>query len=182
MLGVIKKLFQRKGAKSSDTSTISRSLDQQNGGNIQEFQGSGTSTPEPIAEGESLRISMKTLVAGLPKEVQGKNSSASSDLYVTVPKALLISQLSQGAFRIPFALVRKAAPAGVFPNTHEFDTKLVDLPLKETLKSLGPAAFARRPAAKTLDAPEEIADIFGNKGQNIRIIPKSEVKAATTGT
>src|SRR5690349_14034814 len=125
MLGAIKKLFHRKGAKSPDTSTISRSLDQQRGGNIQEFEGSAGSAPEPISEGESLRISMKTLVAGLPKEVTGKNFTPSSDLYVTVPKALLVTQLSQGAFRIPFALVRKAAPAGVFPNTHEHDTKLV---------------------------------------------------------
>lgn len=182
MLGVIKKLFHRKGAQGSDTSTISRSLDQQRGGNVGEYQGSTGSTPEPIAEGESLRISMKTLAAGLPKEVQGKNSAASSDLYVTVPKALLLAQLSQGAFRIPFALVRKAAPAGVFPNTHEYDTKLVDLPLRETLKSLGPAAFSRRTGQKAMNVSEEIADIFGAKGQNIRILSKEEAKAATTGT
>jgi predicted regulator of Ras-like GTPase activity (Roadblock/LC7/MglB family) len=184
MLGVIKKLFSRKTAESADASAISLSLEHQGRGNIEEFKAAGGSDSsakiEPMTEGNSLRVSLKSLVPSFPKELQGKNLSISSDLYVTLPKVLLLQQLSQGAVRIPFLLVRKAAPAGLFPNTGDLDAKLIDLPLKEVIKGLGAAAFARRPDQKALDAPAEIADVFGGKGQPaaaMRIIPKQEAQA-----
>ena len=187
MLGVIKKLFSRKGAESPDASAISQSLGQQTRGNIQEFSaptaGEAASIPQPMAEGDSLKISLKALIPGLPKEVQGKNLSFGSDNYVTVPKVLLLQQLAQGAVRVPFLLVRKAAPSGVFPNTTELDAKLVELPLKEIIKTLGPAAFARRSAQKTLDAPAEITDLFGTTGQtaSLRILAKQEAQTPVAG-
>src|SRR5439155_16310802 len=187
MFGVIKKLFSRKSSDSAESSAISLAAARQSPSST---DASGQQSPDAnhydaagndvMAEGESLQISLRSLVHGMPKELQTKHaSSIPSDAFIKLYRGALVAQLAQGAVRVPFGLIRKLSPAGIFPTATDHDNKLVEIPLKELIRTLGPAAFSRRGDQKVTDTPTGIEDLFGAKGQGLRILKKEELKPSS---
>lgn len=181
MFGAIKKLFKRAGSGSKDSSADAQSVAEQSPSN---YDSSAEEAPTYSAGaagegGDSLRVSLKALVALLPKELHGKNPpSAGEALFLS--RHEVMEQLAQGAVKIPFGTVRKSAPSGVVASGGASqDNRLVDVPLKEILTQLRPDAFQRRPDQRRIEVPSEIQDIFGAKGEHkaqMRILQKDELK------
>lgn len=183
MFGAIKKMFKRAGSGSQDNSASAQSVVEQTASD-----NDNSAAEAPIysaggdgAGGETLRVSLKALVAQLPKELQGKNPPGGGDaLYLSRHEVL--EQLAQGAVKIPFAVVRRSAPAGVVASGGPSqDNRMVDVPLKEILVQLRPDAFPRRQDQRVIEVPDEIADIFGARGEHkaqMRILQKDEIKPA----
>lgn len=176
MFGAIKKLFKRGGSGSQDSPADAQPVAEQHA--VASDGSSGDAASYAAAEGDTLRVSMKALVAQLPKELQGKNPPSSSEA-LFLPKHDVLAQLAQGAVKVSFGLVRKTAGAGVVASGGASqDNRMVDVPLKEILAQLRPDAFPRRPDQRVIAVPTEIQDIFGAKGEHraqMRILQKDEI-------
>lgn len=127
----------------------------------------------------SISVPFNAILPLLPKELLGKTSAGASAKY-QLPKTVALEQLSRGAVRVSFGDLRRAAPAGLFTGGSTQDSRMVDLPLREILNQLNPAAFARRPPSNRLTVPDDVTDIFGSRGERLtelRVLDKSELKS-----
>ena len=178
MFGAIKKMFKRGGSSSQDTSASAQAVEEHNPStNDTSADDSARYSP---ADGDTLRVSMKALVAQLPKELQGKNPPRSDEALI-LPKDQVLEQLAQGAVKVPFGQVRRIASTGVLAGGSSHDNRMVDVPLKEILAQLRGDAFPRRPDQRVITVPDEIHDIFGSKGEaraQMRVMAKDELKPA----
>src|SRR5688572_24920371 len=91
MFGAIKKMFKRGGSGSQDSSANAQSVTEQDPSNSDSSAAESASYSGDEA-GETLRVSLKALVAQLPKELQGKNPPASSEALI-LPKHQVLEQL-----------------------------------------------------------------------------------------
>ena len=180
MFGAIKKIFKRGGSAAQESSADAQAVAEQN---VHADESSGAespaySAPADAGSGESLRISLKALVAQLPKELQGKNPPGGSEALI-LPKHQVLEQLAHGAVKVPFGQVRRLASVGVLSGGSSHDSRLVDVPLKEILAQLRPDEFSRRQDQRVIQVPDEIHDLFGAKGEHraqMRIMQKDELK------
>ena len=79
-----------------------------------------------------------------------------------LPVEVALAQLPTGRVQVTFGEIRRAAPAGVFPDTAAFDNTPVALPLPRILASVNPALLGRRSQQKqTAIADEEWAGFGG---------------------
>ncbi|MBA4149960.1 MAG: roadblock/LC7 domain-containing protein [Verrucomicrobia bacterium] len=92
-------------------------------------------------------------------------SQGAGDL--ALPLKRILSQLPQGTVKLSFGEIRQAAPAGTFLEVTSQDQALVELPLPDILSRLSAAHLTRRPAQKTLEAPPEVGNIFGPRGEQL---------------
>lgn len=179
MFGAIKKIFKRSGSGSQEASASTQAVAEQTPPNQETFAAEEPVYAAEPGPGDTLRVSLKALVAQLPKELQGKNPPSGGDA-ILLSRQDVVEQLAQGAVKIPFGMVRKCAPAGVVASGGASqDNRLVDVPLKEILAQLRPESFQRRTDQRVIEVPAEIVDIFGSKGEHksqMRILQKDELK------
>ena len=181
MFGAIKKMFKRGGSSSQDSSAPAQAVAEQNPStNESSADDSASYSAAEGGSGDTLRVSMKALVAQLPKELQGKNPPRSDEALI-LPKDQVLEQLAQGAVKVPFGQVRRIASTGVLAGGSSHDNRMVDVPLKEILAQLRGDAFPRRQDQRVIHVPDEIHDIFGAKGEaraQMRVMQKDELKPA----
>jgi predicted regulator of Ras-like GTPase activity (Roadblock/LC7/MglB family) len=181
MFGAIKKIFKRGGSGSQASSDPAQAAVEQQ--NASGYESSGGESPRYSAgadggTGETLRISLKALVAHLPKELQGKNPPGPSEV-LELSKHQVLEQLIQGAVKVPFGQVRRIASVGVLAGGSSHDNRMVDVPLKEILVQLRGGEITRRQDQRVISVPDEIQDLFGGKGESraqMRVMQKDEVK------
>lgn len=182
MFGAIKKIFKRGGSGSQESSAETQAVAEQESvaNEAPAAEAAVYSATEAGAVGDSLRISLKSLVPHLPKELQGKNPPRSDEALV-LPKHQVLEQLAQGAVKVPFGQVRRIASVGVLAGGSSHDNRMVDVPLKEILSQLRGETLPRRADQRVINIPDEIQDIFGAKGEaraQMRVMAKDEVKPA----
>src|SRR5262245_47830200 len=130
MFGVIKKIFRKSSAGEPPfpaQSPVAVSEDQKN---PFAFQGepnpaiseSPIDSPDPS---DCLSISYSAILRHLPKELYGKNPPGAGQIF-SVAKDRVVEQLTQGAVKVPFGELRRAAPLGTFVANNTHDSKLVD--------------------------------------------------------
>ncbi|HTD87953.1 MAG TPA: roadblock/LC7 domain-containing protein [Candidatus Binatia bacterium] len=182
MFGAIKKIFKRGGSGSQESSARTQAVAEQESysNEAPAAEAADYSAAQGDASGESLRVSLKALVPHLPKELQGKNPPRSDEALV-LPKHQVLEQLAQGAVKVPFGQLRRIASVGVLAGGSSHDNRMVDVPLKEIIAQLRGEAFPRRTDQRVIQIPDEIQDIFGNKGEaraHMRVMQKEELKPA----
>jgi len=171
MFGVIRKIFRK--SPPSEVHPTSRFLSPvgEDGKNPFAFQGEPDPAicDEPPADpsdpADCLAISYNGILRQLPKELYGKNTPGAGQIF-SVAKSRIIEQLTQGAIKVPFGEIRRAAPLGTFVSNGAHDGKLIDLPLREILGQLQPDAFVRRPQ-QCVEIPPDVEDLFGSKGERL---------------
>jgi predicted regulator of Ras-like GTPase activity (Roadblock/LC7/MglB family) len=182
MFGAIKKIFKRGGSGTQESPENAQAVVEQNAA-VQQDSGAEAAAYYAAGgegAGESLRVTLKALVAHLPKELQGKNTPSSSEV-LELPKHQVLEQLAQGAVKVPFGQVRRIASVGVLAGGSSHDNRMVDVPLKEILAQLRGGEISRRQDQRVISVPDEIQDLFGGKGESraqMRILQKDELKPA----
>ena len=85
-----------------------------------------------------------------------------------IPLALVLPQLSRGAVKIPLSVIRAGAPEQAFKGSALASDVDIVLPLGEVVSRLDPSKLARRRPVKRWDAPAELGNLFGPKGETIK--------------
>jgi len=137
----------------------------------------GTASSE---SSDSVTLPFGLILRHVPKELQGKAGASSASGSFTLSKSQILEQLGQGSVKVPFGSLRQVAPVGVFIGNSNHDTQLVDLPLAEIMRQIEPGAFVKRLSRKKLEVPDEIANLFGQKGEplaEVRVMEKREASA-----
>ncbi len=134
----------------------------------------------------SIALPYASIISCVPKELWGKLAPAgagAAEFALTREQAL--AQLPQGAVKVSFSELRRAAPSGLFANNATQDSRLIDLPLGDILAQLHPDSFARRPNQTCVEVSDELPDLFGNKGERLaplRVMDKQEAAASAAAT
>jgi len=101
--------------------------------------------PAAAAGGDYLSLSYAAILRQMPRELYGKLAPEGlTGSFFMVPRQQVVDQLSQGAVKVQFGELRRAAPIGVFTNNSSHDTTMVDLPLAEILPQVPTSAYRRR--------------------------------------
>ena len=85
-----------------------------------------------------------------------------------IPLALVLPQLSRGSVKIPLSVIRAGAPEEAFKGSALANDVDIVLPLGEVVSRLDPSKLARRRPVKRWDAPAELGNLFGPKGETIK--------------
>ncbi len=127
-----------------------------------------TPPAEPVTEVE---LPLPPVLENLPPQLRSRLTVNGVDLSrasISISTGKILPQLAQGAVKITFGELRRAAPS-LFNVQEEYDSLPVVLPLGEVLVRLSPNLLARNPAQKSVVVPEEISGPFGGKGQGVVI-------------
>ncbi len=89
------------------------------------------------------------------------------------------AQLPKGVIKVPFGEARRSLAPAEASVSNSFDDCPIELPLAEILGQLDPKILTRRTPKRTLEAPPEVTDLFGPKGQRLSPVPAP--RAATPG-
>lgn len=134
--------------------------------------------PRPESNGNGLHIPLQAVLNGLPLELKTRiKQSDVGDASLSIPLEKVLSQLSQGAVRVAFGDLRRAAPQ-IFSSQNDRDRIQVALPLEEILPQLNPSLLLRRQDQKRVEVPDEISSPFGSLGQGL-VFSVSPAKPAT---
>lgn len=145
--------------------------------------GAGTAAAEAAdaAGGDSVRILLKPVLLKLPDPLKARVRQPPAGPYqISIPLDRVLEQLPQGSVKISFGELRQASPAGVFAEMSDQDQAAIDLPLQDILAQLRPDQLPRR-SQKRVEVPDDVAGIFGSKGQpltNVRMGSPSARPAA----
>ena len=158
MFGVIRKIFRK--SPPSEVHPTSRFLSPvgEDGKNPFAFQGEPDPAicDEPPADpsdpADCLAISYNGILRQLPKELYGKNTPGAGQIF-SVAKSRIIEQLTQGAIKVPFGEIRRAAPLGTFVSNGAHDGKLIDLPLSHRTPAPNTSAAASTMLPTTTSLP-----------------------------
>lgn len=115
--------------------------------------------------GDELQISLQAILEKLPAGLA--NKVANPNETILIPKKLVTQQLPSGAVKISFGDLRLLAPAGALLAAGDDDQKLVEIPLGEILPKLSPADFGRRTDQKVIEIPDDVAGLFGPRGEPV---------------
>lgn len=114
-----------------------------------------------------ISIPLASIVVGLPLELQGRVRTMDfGQIVVTVPLDVVLGQLGQGTVKVPFGMIRRAAPAA-FASGPESDQIMIALPLGEILPRVNPALLTRRPTQRQVDVADEVVSPFDGPGQGL---------------
>lgn len=117
--------------------------------------------PPPVVGGESITLPLNKLISRLPDEFRGTlNGTPGVETSVALPLAIIMEQLPKGAVQLPFGVIRRGAPSGVFVDFAGYDHVLVGLPLDEIMFRLNPALLPRRHDQKRVVVPENVCSPF----------------------
>ena len=125
--------------------------------------------PNPPAESQDnvtgVRLPVQAILSGLPLELQARvRQQEASNQTISVPLEAILPQLARGIVKIPFSVLRQAAPQVFSPET-DGDGVQVTLPLREILSRLDPTLVLRRRVQRQLEVPEQISSPFDPQGQ-----------------
>src|SRR5438094_732808 len=173
MFGPLRKLFTRSAAKRVDSTAPPPEPEEEL---------TRSATPEPAvaaAPGDLAILPFGSVLKHVPQDWHGRiGPTAVAGLSFSVSKKQILEQLPRGAVKIAFGELRQVAPAGVFVNTAAHDHELIDLPFGEILGQLQAEVFVRRANQRRFEVPDDIADLFGHKGEplaQIRVMAKHEI-------
>jgi predicted regulator of Ras-like GTPase activity (Roadblock/LC7/MglB family) len=123
--------------------------------------------PTPVSENaDTLSIPLLTVLRRLPDELRHKVSRPPArSVEISIPLRTVLPQLAKGSVRIPFRELRELSPPGTFHRFPGEDQAMVELPLQELLPRLRKDLFGRRAVQRRVELPEDIAPIFGPKGE-----------------
>lgn len=146
--------------------------------------GSGLAGPvsgsSVLTTGDTLKIPLSALLKSIPKELHGKISPTDpAQLYLSIITATVLEQLPRGGVRMTLGELRQSAPVGAFTNAPGFEEKLIDLPLDEILKQLGPERLQRR-TQKKVEVPSGSTDFFGRQRRDEPAQPAAQTPAVQT--
>ena len=134
---------------------------------------SASSSPGSHSD-EKLVLALKSVVARIPADLMPLVKSTAGNL--EFPLQRILDQLPQGSVRFSLAEIRASAPSGTFGDIAAYEQIQVELPLQTILSLIGPSAFTRRAPLKRLNAPTEVGDLFGPKGE-AKIVTQSSAPA-----
>ena len=134
---------------------------------------SASSSPGSHSD-EKLVLALKSVVARIPADLMPLVKSTAGNL--EFPLQRILDQLPQGSVRFSLAEIRASAPSGTFGDIAAYEQIQVELPLQTILSLIGPSAFTRRAPLKRLNAPAEVGDLFGSKGE-AKIVTQSTAPA-----
>lgn len=127
---------------------------------------------------QTISLSLRPICAGLREDIKKLlKREPGKDVQVRLPLKPLLEQLSQGAVKVPYSLLREGAPAGYLPSNHNLDSLQVLIPLNELVPRMDPALLQRREAAKKLEVPDDVQPLFSATGE--RIPMEKETKEQT---
>lgn len=178
MFGLIKKIFsrsERSAAAYDERPRMRSSHSAPPAPRVEKPRYSSKSTPPapavpaapPATSGDCVCIEVSSMLPKLPDDVRGRIVSRAG-LRMAIPVELVVPQLSQGVVSLPLGELRTLAP-DVFSNVANHDEVAVTLPLEEVLKQLKPSQYPRRSGQRKITVPDEVAGLFGEKGQRITI-------------
>jgi len=114
-----------------------------------------------------VRLGLRNVLNGLPDALKSRVRQFDvGDAEISIPLEKVLSQLSQGAVKITFGQMRRAAPQ-IFTSQNDSDETPVALPLGEILSQLNPALLFRRQNQKQIEVPDDIRSPFGDHGQGL---------------
>ena len=135
----------------------------------------GAGAHEGTGNGNVINIPLTAVLAALPLEFKGRVRQIDmGDATLTISLDRVLSQLPQGAVKLPFGELRKAAPE-LFTTAGDFDQVEIALPLNEILSRINPATLVRRQNQKQVEIPAEIKSPFGDKGREL-VVPATSSK------
>lgn len=121
---------------------------------------------EPVDTGY-VSVPMAVIVPRIPAEVAHVVLPvAAGDS--ALPLSVVLPQLSRGVLRIPLSAIRAGASADAFKGPALSSDIEIDLPLPEVVSRLDPAKLARRRPAKRWDAPPDVGNLFGPRGEPLK--------------
>ncbi len=126
------------------------------------------SAPAPAPAAKVIALPVATLLAALPAAVRSQ-VPADSLLFVSLPVEKILPQLAVGSVSLTLGELRAFAPEGLFGGVNGQEQTPVALPLGEILKQLNPALLPRRANQRRVEVPDEVSNIFGQKGQVLSI-------------
>lgn len=175
MFGVFKKIFNRSAGRPVPPSATVATAAPAAAVSQKEARADTTFTPASPGS-DSVSVSFVSIVKLVPKELIGKNTPSVAATF-SMPLRRVISQLAQGAVRVPFKELRRSAPSGTFISYNTHDDKLIDLPLREILPQVHQQSFTRRQQVR-LDAPDDGTELFNRAGEPaapLRVLQKDEL-------
>lgn len=124
--------------------------------------------PAAPAAAEVVQVGLKAVVDRLPEALKPLAGREPGDAdKISIPRQKVLAQLPGGAVKISYAELRELAPKGMFGAGGDNDLTMVELPLAEILKALGPNALPQRTDQKKIEVPDEVGDLFGPRGKVI---------------
>ena len=166
--------------------TSSRQASAKSGGDVappaSPVSGSSPAAPSAGDAAEVVEIPFKSLFARLHPSVQAlPHTMPEAEAFFKLPLKVVHDQFSRGVIRIPMTQFRAFSPPGVFPPApvSEGEQK-VELPLGEIVPRLKPSQFPARKTLRKVEAPADIAPIFGPNGAPPGTVKVSEVRAKTS--
>lgn len=119
---------------------------------------------EPIRSTDFLSLPLKSIITRLPQSLASAVQTQGTGL-VLLPTSHILQELPKGAVKISFGELRRVSPAGTFQDNPRHDQMLIELPLNEILARLPATLLARRTEQKRVTVPDEVANVFGLRGQ-----------------
>jgi predicted regulator of Ras-like GTPase activity (Roadblock/LC7/MglB family) len=143
---------------------------------------SAPSAPEvtPVDPANSVSFPVEVLIASLPPELSGTVRGQASG-HILLPLDKILAQLSKGSVKFSLHEIRSWAPTNLFYENPAHDSQTVNLPLSEVLKLINSSHIQKRTAKKTLEAPSDVTDIFGPKGQPLTPTQIGKVQSPKLG-
>jgi len=127
--------------------------------------------------GAGIQLPMDAILNGLPLELHPRiRSNGVTDQTLSVPLETILPQLALGRVRIPFGVLRRAAPH-LFSTETDRDDVQVTLPLGEILNRLNPAFILRRRSQKHVEVPQEVTSPFDSQARALAIAPSPSITA-----
>lgn len=181
MFAFLRKLFGRKRRKSGGSDGLRGAEVGTTNPSVGASGDSGIGPDETAnAQDHDIAIPWQSILAGLPKEFQShivKRPGGKAGL--DLARATVLEQLARGAVTVRFGDIRKKAPADTFARTAvALDSKNVALPLKDILAQISPQQLPRRTNQRHVEVSEEIAAVFGPKGERIKPPDAGSIAAA----
>src|SRR5438034_1120711 len=106
---------------------------------------------------DSISIPLVSVLVRLPEALKPKNNAAASPgVSILVPIQTITDQLQRGCVKISFKELKQAAPAGIFGESSNEDSALVELPIREIIPRINPACLKPRFEQKRIEVPPEI--------------------------
>ena len=119
----------------------------------------------PGVPANCIQIPLASVINSLPLELRGRVKNPNvGNACVTVPHSIVLAQLPQGAVKVAFSEIRKAARSAFVPG-RECDQVPVTLPLIEIVSRLNPALLMRKPAQRQILVSQDVSSPFESAGQ-----------------
>lgn len=130
---------------------------------------------------EVAHLRLAAILQRFPEEVKPLILKMPEDTVTfALPVAILVKQLASGGVKVSLATLHRYAPAGVFGPLPPGDRRMVEVPLAEVFRHLGPTAFKRRSDQRPAAGLDSDFNLFGDAANPHQIAPTAPQEAAVT--